>query len=32
MIKFENVDVYGWESAIRDMRNPENSLDKSDSF
>lgn len=32
MIKFENVDVYGWESAIRNMRNPENSLDKSDSF
>lgn len=31
MIKIENVDVFGWESAIRDMRNPMNSWDKSDS-
>ena len=31
MIKNENVDVYGWESAIRGMRNPMNSWDKSDS-
>lgn len=31
MIKIENVDVYGWESAIRGMRNPMNSWDKSDS-
>jgi hypothetical protein len=32
MIKFENTDVYGWESAIRGMRNPMNSWDKSDSY
>lgn len=31
MIKFENIDVSGWESAIRGMRNPMNSWDKSDS-
>ena len=31
MIKIENVDVFGWESAIRGMRNPLNSWDKSDS-
>lgn len=31
MIKIENTDVYGWESAIRGMRNPMNSWDKSDS-
>ena len=31
MIKIENVDVYGWKSAIRGMRNPKNSWDKSDS-
>ena len=31
MIKIENVDVYGWEAAIRGMRNPLNSWDKSDS-
>ena len=31
MIKIENVDVYGWESAIRGMRNPLNSWSKSDS-
>lgn len=31
MIKIENVDVYGWESAIRGMRNPMNSWDNSDS-
>ena len=30
MIKFENIDVVGWESAIRGMRNPMNSWDKSD--
>lgn len=30
MIKIENVDVYGWEAAIRGMRNPLNSWDKSD--
>lgn len=31
MIKVENVDVYGFEAAIRGMRNPMNSWDKSDS-
>lgn len=31
MIKIENVDVSGWEAAIRGMRNPLNSWDKSDS-
>lgn len=31
MIKIENVDVFGWESAIRGMRNAMNSWDKSDS-
>lgn len=31
MIKFENQDVYGFEAAIRGMRNPMNSWDKSDS-
>lgn len=25
MIKIENIDVYGWEPAIRGMRNPMNS-------
>lgn len=30
MIKIENVWVYGWEAAIRGMRNPMNSWDKSD--
>ena len=32
MIKIEKTDVYGWESAIRGMRNPMNSWDKSDSW
>lgn len=31
MIKFENTDVYGFDAAIRGMRNPLNSWDKSDS-
>lgn len=31
MIKIENIDVCGWESAIRGMRNPMNSWNKSDS-
>ena len=30
MLKIENVDVFGFESAIRGMRNPMNSWDKSD--
>ena len=32
MIKLKNTDVYGFEAAIRGMRNPWNSWDKSDSF
>ena len=32
MIKIENTDIYGWEAAIRGMRNPMNSHDKSDSY
>ena len=32
MIKIENVEVFGWESAIRGMRNPMNSWKKSDSY
>ena len=31
MIKIENIEVTGWEAAIRGMRNPMNSWDKSDS-
>lgn len=31
MIKFENTEVVGWEHAIRGMRNPMNSWEKSDS-
>ena len=30
MIKVENVEVWGWKHAIRGMRNPMNSWDKSD--
>lgn len=32
MIKIDNVEVVGWEAAIRGMRNPMNSWDESDSF
>ncbi len=32
MIKVENIDVWGFEHAIRGMRNPLNSWDKSDSI
>lgn len=32
MIKIENVEIVGWESAIRGMRSPMNSWDKSDSW
>ena len=32
MIKLENTEVVGWEAAIRGMRNPMNSWDKSDSI
>ena len=31
MIKVENIEVFGWQAAIRGMRNPKNSWDKSDS-
>ena len=31
MIKVENIDVYGFEHAVKAMRNPMNSWDKSDS-
>lgn len=31
MIKIEHTETYGWEAAIRGMRNPMNSWDKSDS-
>lgn len=31
MIKIENVEIFGWEAAIRGMRNPMNSWEKSDS-
>ena len=30
MIKLEKTETYGWEAAIRGMRNPMNSWDKSD--
>ena len=32
MLKIENVEVMGWEHAIRGMRNPMNSWEKSDSL
>lgn len=32
MIKLENIEVVGWEAAIRGMRNPLNSWDRSDSI
>ena len=32
MIKIENIEVNGWEAAIRGMRNPKNSWDKTDSY
>lgn len=31
MLKIENVQIAGWEAAIRGMRNPKNSWDRSDS-
>lgn len=31
MLKIEDIEVFGWEAAIRGMRNPKNSWDKSDS-
>ena len=32
MLKVENTEVFGWEAAIRGMRNPKNSWSKSDSY
>lgn len=32
MLKIENVDIYGWEAAIRGMRNPLESYNKSDTW
>ena len=32
MIKFENVEVFGWEASIRGLRSPMNSWDNSDSW
>lgn len=32
MIKVEHIEIYGFEAAIRGMRNPMNSWEKSDSF
>lgn len=32
MITIENVETYGWEPALRGMRNPKNSWDRTDSF
>lgn len=32
MLKIENVEIAGWEAAIRGMRNPKNSWDRSDSI
>lgn len=32
MLNIENIDIYGWEAAIRGMRNPKNSWNKSDSY
>lgn len=32
MLKIENTEVMGWEAAIRGMRNPMNSWEKSDSY
>ena len=32
MIKIEKTEVFGWEAAIRGMRNPMNSWDRMDSY
>ena len=32
MLTVENVTIFGWEAAIRGMRNPMNSWDRSDSY
>ena len=31
MVKVENIETSGWQAAIRGMRNPKNSWNKSDS-
>lgn len=31
MIEVSKIETYGWEAAVRGMRNPKNSWDKSDS-
>ena len=32
MLKIENVEIHGWDAAIRGMRNPKNSWHRSDSY
>ena len=32
MIEITNIDIFGWDAAIRGMRNPMNSWDRSDSY
>lgn len=32
MLKIENAEIMGWEHAIRGMRNPKNSWEKTDSY
>ena len=32
MIKIDEVETYGWQAAIRGMRNPKNSWEKSDNY
>lgn len=32
MLKIENTQIFGWEAAVRGMRNPKNSWSKSDTF
>lgn len=31
-MKFDNTEVFGFEAALRGMRNPKNSWDRSDSY
>lgn len=30
MLKIEKTEIYGWEAALRGMRNPKNSWERSD--
>lgn len=32
MLKVDHIETFGWEAALRGMRNPKNSWDKADSF